>query len=80
MRQGFVGLNESYNLVLVSDAANKMLKREGKTTDQITSMLLDEVSELAAKEGATPAWATAIGRNEHSSLATTLRGRFQLVA
>jgi hypothetical protein len=35
MRQGEVGLNESYNLVLISDAMNAKLKSEGKTTDQM---------------------------------------------
>ena len=49
MRQGDVGLNESYNLVLISDVANARLKEQGKTTDQITSMLLAEVSALAAE-------------------------------
>jgi Holliday junction resolvase-like predicted endonuclease len=58
MRQGNVGLNESYNLVLIRDALNKQLKNQGKTTDQITTMLLDEVSKLAADLDATPAWAT----------------------
>jgi hypothetical protein len=58
MRQGEVGLNESYNLVLISDPANARLKEQGKTTDQITSMLLAEVSALAAGLDATPAWAT----------------------
>jgi hypothetical protein len=57
MRQGDVGLNEAYNLVLISDAVNAKLKEQGKTTDQITSMLLAEVSALAAGLGATPAWA-----------------------
>jgi len=56
-RQGG-GLNESYNLVLISDPANKTLKEQGKTVHQITEMLLMEVSELAAGLGATPAWAT----------------------
>jgi hypothetical protein len=58
MRQGDAGLNESYNLVLVSDQLNARLKEQGKTTDQITSMLLAEVSALAAGLDATPAWAT----------------------
>ena len=49
MRQGDVGLNESYNLVLIPDTANARLKEQGKTTDQITSMLLAEVSSLAAR-------------------------------
>ena len=56
-RQGG-GLNESYNLVLISDPANKTLKAQGKTIHQITEMLLVEVSELAAGLGATPAWTT----------------------
>jgi hypothetical protein len=58
MRQGDIGLNESYNLILIPDAANNRLKAQGKTADQITSMLLAEVSSLADELGATPAWAT----------------------
>ena len=58
MRQGDVGLNESYNLVLIPDALNRRLKEQGKTTDQITAMLLAEVSKLALDLDATPAWAT----------------------
>jgi hypothetical protein len=58
MRQGDVGLNESYNLVLIPDVLNKRLKEQGKTTDQITAMLLAEVSKLAIGLDATPAWAT----------------------
>jgi hypothetical protein len=58
MRQGDVGLNESYNLVLIPNALNKRLKEQGKTTDQITAMLLAEVSKLALGLDATPAWAT----------------------
>src|SRR5580693_10207116 len=42
MRQGGIGLNESYNLVLIPDAVNRKLKEQGKTTNQITSMLLTE--------------------------------------
>jgi hypothetical protein len=55
MRQGDVGLNESYNLVY---ALNRRLKEQGKTTEQITTMLLTEVSKLATDLDATPAWAT----------------------
>ncbi|MBR0832015.1 hypothetical protein JQ612_02330 [Bradyrhizobium manausense] len=58
MRQGDLGLNESYNLVLISDPVNARLKEQGKTADQITSMLLAEVTALAAEHSATPAWAT----------------------
>ena len=58
MRQGDVGPNESYNLVLIPNPVNAGLKKQGKTTDQITSMLLAEVSALAARLDATPAWAT----------------------
>ena len=58
MRQGDVGLNESYNLVLIPDDLNKRLKEQGKTTDQITTMLLAEVSKLAIGLDAIPAWAT----------------------
>jgi hypothetical protein len=58
MRQGEVGLNESYNLVLIADALNAKLKDEGRTTDQISTMLLREVRSLAAEFDATPAWST----------------------
>jgi len=58
MRQGNAGLNESYNLVLISDPANRKLKAQGKTPDQITAMLLAEVDELATALDATPAWLT----------------------
>ena len=62
MRQGDAGLNECYNLVLISDAANAKLKEQGKTPDQITTMLLAEVSRLGAALDATPAWATVAVR------------------
>jgi Holliday junction resolvase-like predicted endonuclease len=75
MRQGDVGLNESYNLVLIPDAANARLKTQGKTTDQITSMLLAEVSSLADGLGATAAWATVSIRPR----AGTYSGYFGLV-
>jgi hypothetical protein len=58
MRQGDVGLNESYNLILIPNAVNRKLKEQGKTTDQITSMLLTEVDKLAGQLNATSAWAT----------------------
>ena len=58
MRQGDVGLNKSYNLVLIPTAVNRKLKERGKTTDQITSMLLAEVDRLAQQLKATSAWAT----------------------
>jgi hypothetical protein len=58
MRQGDVGLNESYNLVLISDPVNRKLKEQGNTSDQITAMLLAEVGRLAAALDATPAWVT----------------------
>ena len=58
MRQADVGLNESYNLVLIPDAANARLKEQGKTTDQVTSMLLAEVASLSADLDAIPDWAT----------------------
>lgn len=76
MRQGDVGLNESYNLVLISDAANAKLKEQGATTDEITAMLLAEVARLAAKLDATPAWATVAVR----SRAGTYSAYFGLVA
>jgi hypothetical protein len=58
MRQGDVGLNESYNLVLIPNVVNRKLKEQGRTTDQITSMLLAEVDKLAGQLNATSAWAT----------------------
>jgi hypothetical protein len=56
MRQGNVGLNEAYNFVLISDAMKAKLKSGGKTTDQITAMLLAEMTGLAATHRAIPAW------------------------
>lgn len=58
MRQGDVGLNESYNVVLIPDPINAKLKSQGKTTAQITSLLLAEVVDLARQLDAIPAWAT----------------------
>jgi hypothetical protein len=58
MRQDDVGLNESYNLVLISDPVNRKLKEQGKTPDQVTTMLLAEVGRLATALEATPAWVT----------------------
>jgi hypothetical protein len=57
-RQGNVKVNESYNLAKVPDPVNARLKAEGKTTDQITAMLLAEVNKLAAAHNATAAWVT----------------------
>jgi hypothetical protein len=57
-RQGDVKLNESYNLAKVPDPVNARLKAEGKTTDQITAMLLAEVNKLAAVHNAAAAWIT----------------------
>jgi hypothetical protein len=70
----FIG--ESYNLVLIPDALNKRLKDQGKTTDQITAMLLAEVSKLATDLDATPAWATVSIRPK----AGTYSAYFGLVA
>jgi hypothetical protein len=75
MRQGDAGLNESYNLVLISDAANAKLKEQGKTPDQIT-ILLAEVSRLGAALDAMPAWATIAVRPR----AGTYSAYFGLVA
>jgi len=58
MRQGEVGLNEAYNFVLISDAMNAKLKGEGKTADQITALLLAEMTTLATTHKAIPAWIT----------------------
>jgi hypothetical protein len=55
-RRGHVGLNESYNLVLINNSLNKKLKSEGLSTDQITSMLLMEVKNRAAHYESIPAW------------------------
>jgi hypothetical protein len=63
MRQGDVGLNESYNLVLISDPVNRRLKERGKARDQITAMLLAEVGRLATTLDATPAWVTVTIRS-----------------
>lgn len=56
MRQGNVGLTSVLQSCLDTDALNKRLKNQGKTTDQITVMLLAEVSKLATHLDATPAW------------------------
>lgn len=61
-RQGDVGLNESYNIVLMPSPINKVLKEQGRTTEQITALLLEEVSDLADKLQAIPAWATVAVR------------------
>jgi hypothetical protein len=62
MRQGGVGLNESYNVVLIPDVVNRELKRQGRTTDQITTMLWAEVADLAKLHQAVPAWITVAVR------------------
>jgi hypothetical protein len=58
MRQGDVGLNGAYNIILISGPANRKLKEQGSTRDQITAMLLAEVERLATGLDATPAWVT----------------------
>ena len=58
MRQGDVGLNESYNLILIPNSKNAELKRQGKSSNEITTILLSEVRALAGKHGAIPAWIT----------------------
>lgn len=58
MKQGRSALNESYNLILANNARNRILKEQGLSVDQITSMLLDEVWTLARKVEAVPAWIT----------------------
>lgn len=67
MRQDDAGLNESYNLVLISDPVNARLKGEGKTRDQITAMLLAEMNCLAATHSATSAWITIAMRPRAST-------------
>jgi hypothetical protein len=76
LRQGEVGLNESYNLVLISDPLNARLKEQGNTTDKITSMHLAEVAELAIGLDAMPAWTTVSIRPK----AGTYSAYFGLVA
>jgi Holliday junction resolvase-like predicted endonuclease len=58
MRQERVGINGAYNLVLVNNAKNRLLKSEGNTVDDVTRMALEEVRRLAQAERATPAWVT----------------------
>jgi hypothetical protein len=58
MQRGGTALNASYNIVLIPDPIRRRLEQQGKTRDQITAMLLAEVSELAADLKAIPAWAT----------------------
>ena len=52
------GINESYNCVLVPDAAYKRLKAQGMTPDEITKLALRQVYQLAASFKAIPAWIT----------------------
>jgi hypothetical protein len=50
--------NDSYNFVLAPDALNRWLKSSGKTTEQITELLLSRVRYLADRYDAVPAWIT----------------------
>ena len=67
MRQGDVGLNASYNLVLVPNAVNALLKQQGKSTDQITRLLYEQIAALASNHDATPAWVTVAIRPRAST-------------
>lgn len=65
-----VGLrNESYNCVLVSDAANRRLKALGLSVDQITAMALKAVEKLATDFEATAAWIAIPARPEQGTYA-----------
>ena len=76
LRRGEIGMNEAYNLILISNVANAELKRQGETGDQITEMLLAEVADLGALYHATPAWITVA----ISAKAGTYSAYFGLVA
>ena len=52
------GLNDAYNCVLVKEAANRRLKAQGKTPEEITSIALEQVHRLAAEFNAIAAWIT----------------------
>jgi hypothetical protein len=67
MREGDVGLNGSYNLVLVSNSAKALLEGQGKTKDQITALLLNEINELAATHEAVAGWVTVSVRPRTAS-------------
>jgi Holliday junction resolvase-like predicted endonuclease len=67
MREGDVGLNASYNLVLISKAAKIRLESQGKATGQITALLLDEVHRMAAAHDAVAAWVTVAVRPKMAS-------------
>jgi len=58
MRSNGVGLNESYNFVLINDVANSAMKLAGKSRAEITELLLQHVHRLAAAHEATAAWIT----------------------
>lgn len=55
MRQGGERRNDSYNIVGIRKPANARLKRNGRTTDEITRMLLEEVQDIAVSYDAEPA-------------------------
>jgi hypothetical protein len=76
MRQGGRRRNDSYNLIQVRGPANARLKRDGKSAQEVTRMLLEQVHELAARHDAEPAWVTVALRTE----AGTYSAYFGLVA
>ena len=50
--------NDQYNIVGISDAKRRSLEQQGKSKDDITQLLWEEVWRLAATHDATPAWIT----------------------
>ena len=49
-------LNESYNCILVADAANKRLKAQGRTVEEITDLAFSNVADIARIYDSVPAW------------------------
>ena len=62
LQRGGLRRNDSYNLVLIRDAANAAFKQAGKTTEQITRALLDEVNDMASAHDCEAAWLTVAVR------------------
>lgn len=60
-------LNESYNLIKISDRANRRLQSEGKSMQQITEIMWQAVDRLADACRAVPAFVTVSVRPENGT-------------
>jgi hypothetical protein len=60
-------INPTYNAILIKKDKNHQLKAVGKTEQEITCLLWEEVGRLASAFGAIPAWvAVAVRAERHS--------------